>query len=129
MSILKSLCPSAPGSAGASLPSMQAALEEQKALVAQAQQEAAAAQQAKIDAQTAPGVTVAQQVAIDNGVSEDTLVRQQISGEILSAVEDAKAQLKELKEKATKEEKKALEIIEGIAILLPLFVAMFIMGE
>lgn len=37
--------------------------------------------------------------------------------------------LKELKEKATKEEKKALEIIEGIAILLPLFVAMFIMGE
>lgn len=77
--------------------SMQAALDEQKALVAQAQAQAAAAQQAKIDAQTAPGVTVAQQVAIDSGVSEDVLVRQQISGQILSAVENAEVQLKTLK--------------------------------
>lgn len=77
--------------------SMQAALDEQKALVAQAQAQAAAAQQAKIDAQTAQGITVAQQAAIDSGVSEDILVRQQVSGQILSSIENAEAQLKELK--------------------------------
>ncbi len=77
--------------------SMQAALDEQKELVAQAQAQAAAAQQAKLEAETAPGVTVAQQVAIDSGVSEDVLVRQQVSGQILSAIENAEVQLKTLK--------------------------------
>ena len=79
---------------------MQAALDEQKALAAQAQAQAVAAQQAKAEAaaQTASGVTVAQQVAIESGVSEDTLVRQQIGGEILSTVENAEAQLIKLKE-------------------------------
>ncbi len=77
--------------------SMQAALNEQKALVAQAQQEAAAAQQAKIDAQAAPGITVAQQAAIDSGVSDDILVRQQISGQVMTEIENAEVQLKTLK--------------------------------
>ena len=77
--------------------SMQAALDEQKALVAQAQAEAAAAQQAKIEAETAPGITVAQQVAIDSGVSQDTLLRQEVSGQILSAVENAELQMTKLK--------------------------------
>ena len=79
---------------------MQAALDEQKALAAQAQAQAVAAQQAKAEAaaQTASGVTVAQQAAIESGVSEDTLVRQQIGGEILSTVENAEAQLIKLKE-------------------------------
>ena len=79
---------------------MQAALDEQKALAAQAQAQAVAAQQAKAEAaaQTASGITVAQQVAIESGVSEDTLVRQQIGGEILSTVENAEAQLIKLKE-------------------------------
>ena len=79
---------------------MQAALDEQKALAAQAQAQAVAAQQAKAEAaaQTASGVTVAQQAAIESGVSEDTLVRQQIGGEILSTVENAEDQLIKLKE-------------------------------
>jgi hypothetical protein len=83
---------------------MQAALDEQKALAAQAQAQAAAAatQQAEIAAQaaaqTASGITVAQQAAIDAGVSEDMLVRQQVSGEILSAIENAEANLTKLKE-------------------------------
>ena len=76
---------------------MQAALDEQKALVAQAQAEAAAAQQAKIDAQTAPGVTVAQQAAINAGVSDDILVRQQITGQVMSEIENAEIALKDLK--------------------------------
>ena len=37
--------------------------------------------------------------------------------------------LVELKGKATKEEKKALEKIEGIAIFLPLIIIAFIMAE
>ncbi|MBR4892224.1 MAG: hypothetical protein IKZ34_03540 [Alphaproteobacteria bacterium] len=79
--------------------SMQAALEEQKELVAQAQAEAAAAQQAKMAAETAPGVTVAQQVAIDAGVSEDVLVRQQITGQIMTEIENAEDALHDLKSK------------------------------
>ncbi len=77
--------------------SMQAALDEQKALVAQAQAEAAAAQQAKIDAQTAPGVTAAQQAAIQSGVSDDVLVRQQITGQVMTEIENAEVALKGLK--------------------------------
>ena len=81
---------------------MQAALDEQKALAAQAQAQAAAAatQQAEMAAQASvsPGVTAAQQRAIDAGVSEDMLVRQQVSGEILSAIENAEANLVKLKE-------------------------------
>lgn len=78
---------------------MQAALEEQKALVAQAQQEAAAAQQAKQEAaaQTAFGITVAQQSAAEAGINPDLLVREQAGGEILSALEDAEQNLKNLK--------------------------------
>lgn len=76
---------------------MQAALDEQKALVAKAQQEAAAAQQAKIDAQTAPGVTVAQQAAINAGVSADVMVRQQITGQVMTEIENAEDALKDLK--------------------------------
>ena len=79
--------------------SMQAALDEQKALVAQAQAEAAAAQQAKIDAQTAnaSGVTAAQQAAIQSGVSDDVLVRQQITGQVMTEIENAEVALKGLK--------------------------------
>ena len=78
---------------------MQAALDEQKALVAQAQAEAAAAQQAKIDAQTvnASGVTAAQQAAIQSGVSDDVLVRQQITGQVMTEIENAEVALKGLK--------------------------------
>lgn len=78
---------------------MQAALEEQKALVQQAQAEAARAQAEKIEAQTVQnsGVTQVQQQAIDNGASSDLLYRQQISGEILSKIENAEMQLKNLK--------------------------------
>ncbi|MBQ1996848.1 MAG: hypothetical protein II238_00180 [Alphaproteobacteria bacterium] len=76
---------------------MQAALDEQKALVAKAQQEAAAAQQAKIDAQTAPGVTVAQQAAINAGVSTDVMVRHQITGQVMTEIENAEDALKDLK--------------------------------
>ena len=81
---------------------MQAALDEQKALAAQAQAQAAAAAtqqaQAAAAASVSPGVTAAQQRAIDAGVSEDMLVRQQVSGEILSAIENAEANLTKLKE-------------------------------
>ncbi|MBO5704511.1 MAG: hypothetical protein J6R99_00665, partial [Alphaproteobacteria bacterium] len=80
---------------------MQAALDEQKQLVAQAQAEAAAAQQAKADAEAAKniapvGVTASQQAAINAGVSEDVLFRQQASGEILTAVENAEMNLKKM---------------------------------
>ena len=37
--------------------------------------------------------------------------------------------LNDLVEKATKEEKKALEVIEAVALFLPLIVAAFIMAE
>ena len=80
---------------------MQAALDEQKELVRQAQNEAAAAQRAKNDAQNAQsassGVTVAQQKAIDSGVSEEILLRQQASGEILTSVDNAEMSLKSMK--------------------------------
>lgn len=78
---------------------MQAALDEQKALVQQARDEAARAQAEKIEAQTVQnsGITQIQQQAIDNGASSDLLYRQQISGEILSKIENAEQQLKNLK--------------------------------
>ena len=78
---------------------MQAALEEQKELVTQVQQEAAAAQQVKQEAtaQTASGITVAQQSAAQAGINPDLLVREQAGGEILSALEDAEQNLKNLK--------------------------------
>ncbi len=95
----------------AQMAQMQAALEEQKALAAQAQSEALAAQQAQYDAaaaqsaasdaaanQTVSGreLTTAQRVAAESGISEDLLARQTISGEILTAVENAELQLKTL---------------------------------
>lgn len=78
---------------------MQAALDEQKALAAQAQAQAVAAQQAKAEAaaQTASGITVAQQSAAEAGINPDLLVREQAGGEILSALEDAEQNLKNLK--------------------------------
>ncbi len=78
---------------------MQAALDEQKALAAQAQAQAVAAQQAKAEAaaQTASGITVAQQAAAQAGINPDLLVREQAGGEILSALEDAEQNLKNLK--------------------------------
>lgn len=95
----------------AQMAQMQAALEEQKALAAQAQSEALAAQQAQHDAaaaqqaaaeqaasQTVSGreLTAAQRIAAESGVSEDLLARQTISGEILTGVENAELQLKKL---------------------------------
>ena len=78
------------------LQQMQAALDEQKQMVAAAQAEAAAAQQ-RANAVSDTGLTALQQNAIDIGVSNDVMLREQISGEILSKVENAEAALKKLK--------------------------------
>ncbi len=79
---------------------MQAALDEQKALAAQAQAQAAAAATAQANAaavvQSASTVSDEQTQAIDNGVSADVLARQKISGQILSKIENAEVALKTL---------------------------------
>ena len=81
---------------------MQAALEEQKALAAAAQQDALEAQQARNDAasklETVSGgeMTAVQAAAIQTGVSADMLARQQISGEIMTHVDDAEKKMKDL---------------------------------
>ena len=80
----------------AQMQQMQAALDEQKQMVAAAQAEAAAAQQ-RANAVSDTGLTALQQNAIDIGVSNDVMLREQISGEILSKVENAEAALKKLK--------------------------------
>lgn len=76
---------------------MQAALDEQKQLVAQAQAEAAA-EQARQAATVASnnGLTNAQLAAAQSGVSDDVLMREQISGQILSKIENAQTALKTL---------------------------------
>ncbi len=77
---------------------MQAALDEQKQLVAQAQAEAAAAEQVRQAATVASnnGLTDAQLTAAQSGVSDDILMREQISGQILSKIENAEVALKTL---------------------------------
>ena len=95
----------------AQMQQMQAALEQQQALAAQAQSDALAAHQAQRDAEAATlaaaeaakskgvsghEITAAQRVAAESGVSEDLVARQTISGEILTAVENAELEFKEL---------------------------------
>lgn len=80
---------------------MQAALDEQKALAAQAQAQAAAAATAQAQAQATASqslsnVSDAQAEAIDKGVSADVLMRNQISGQILTKIENAEVALKTL---------------------------------
>ena len=83
--------------------SMQALLDEQKALVVQAQAEAAAAQQAKADFENAQatsgsdGLTGAQRDAIAKGADADMMARLELSGQIMSEVENAEQNLKNLK--------------------------------
>lgn len=97
---------------------LQDALAEQKQLTAQAIADAAAARETaaqntvttsttttttantnSTDAQAAAAgaLTTAQQIAAQNGVSADLLAREQITGQILSSIENADAQLKTLK--------------------------------
>jgi len=86
----------------AQMAQMQAALDEQKAIAAQAQADALAAQQAQNAAAasttTVSGgtITEVQRDAAASGVSADLLARQQISGEILTSVDNAELKLKEL---------------------------------
>ena len=84
---------------------LQAALEEQKQLTAQAIAQANSAQQSASAATTSAATTTAssgaltqaQAVAASSGVSADVLARQQISGEILTEIENAEVSLKKLK--------------------------------
>jgi len=75
---------------------LQAALEQQAA------QSAAALESMKTAAtdaaqQTAAGITSYQQEAIDRGISQDILARQQITGQIMTEIEDAELKLKNVK--------------------------------
>ena len=82
---------------------LQSALEEQKQLTANAIAEAQTTQQVAAVAQpvqqsnSGNGLTDAQLTAAQNGVSADVLAREQITGQIMSAIENAEVQLKTLK--------------------------------
>lgn len=98
---------------------LQSALEEQKQLTAQAIADATAARatpatttvvtpaatyddnstvaQTAAQAASVGALTAAQQLAAQNGVSADVLAREQISGQIMSAIENAETQLKTLR--------------------------------
>ena len=84
---------------------LQAALEEQKQLTAQAIAQANSAQQSASAATTSAttttassgALTQAQAAAASSGVSADVLARQQISGEILTEIENAEVSLKEIR--------------------------------
>jgi len=88
---------------------LQSALEEQKQLTAQAIADATTARATTTDNTTndanlndaqvaaAGALTTAQQIAAQNGVSADILAREQISGQIMSAIENAETQMKALK--------------------------------
>lgn len=95
---------------------LQTALEEQKQLTAQAIADATTARatnttsgvdysagdttgnnQATAQVAAAGALTTAQQIAAQNGVSADILAREQITGQIMSSIENADAQLKTLK--------------------------------
>ncbi len=89
----------------ATVQAMQAALDEQKQLTADAIANANATQQSA-PSYTAPvptnseydnGLTNAQIIAAQNGVSADVLAREQIVGEIMSKLENAETALKTLK--------------------------------
>jgi len=81
----------------------------QAALAAQAEQNAAAMESLS-NAATANTVSVqsidvplttTQETAIDNGISADVLVRQQVTGKIMTAIEDADTSLAEVKKSMT----------------------------
>ena len=91
---------------------LQSALEEQKQLTANAIAEATAARSTTTDYSTndtsdtvqnnaqvaaAGALTTAQQIAAQNGVSADILAREQVTGQIMSAIENAETQMKALK--------------------------------
>ena len=82
---------------------MQAALDEQKQLVAEAQKQvadasasAANANARAVAAQSATQITTEQEEAAVAGVDADLLAREKISGQILSKIENAEVALKEL---------------------------------
>ena len=81
---------------------LQSALEQQKQLTANAIAEATAAREV-VPVQTVQAVSTtndlnyAQLSAAQSGVSADILAREQISGQIMSAIENAETQLKTLK--------------------------------
>ena len=85
---------------------MQAALDEQRAIAAAAQADAVAAAQANVanqmaaavSAQDNMGLSAAQVEAAEKGVDADVLVRQQISGQIMSKIENAEVALKTLRD-------------------------------
>ena len=77
---------------------MQAALDEQKALTAAAMEQAS--KQPKVSAPVASGngaLTDEMVAAAERGVDADILARKQISGQILSKIENAEVALKKLK--------------------------------
>ena len=82
---------------------LQAALEEQKQLTEQVIAQANSAQQVQqtqtVSATTSnnSALTPAQTVAVQSGVSADVIAREQISGQILSKIENAEVALKEVK--------------------------------
>ncbi len=87
---------------------LQSALDEQKQLTAAAIAEATAARATTTDsgaqsvssgATNTPmgALTAAQQMAAQSGVSADILAREQITGQIMSSIENAETQLKTLK--------------------------------
>ena len=81
----------------ATVAQLQAALEEQKQMTAAAQQQVADAQIAQ-NAATSSGLTLAQQDAAARGVDSDLIVREQITGEIMSKLENAETALKALRD-------------------------------
>ena len=88
----------------AQMAQLQSALDEQKQLTANAIAEATAAREAATPVSVSQsatsgtnGLNNAQVSAAENGVSADVLAREQISGQIMSAIENAETQLKTLK--------------------------------
>ena len=76
---------------------LQAALEEQKQIAAAAQQQVAEAQIAQNAAQSS-GLTLAQEDAASRGVDSDLIVREQVTGQIMSKLENAETALKTLRD-------------------------------
>lgn len=76
---------------------LQAALEEQKQIAAAAQQQQINNTQNTTSATTS-GLTAAQEEAAMRGIDSDILVREQISGEIMSKLENAETALKTLRD-------------------------------
>ena len=74
---------------------LQAALAEQKQMAAAAQQQVADAQAAQ-SATSESGLTAAQEQAAARGVDADLLVREQVTGQIMSKLENAETALKAL---------------------------------